>query len=125
MIVVQLSFSGADAINTQQRVYSRALPFGLGDSAESVTKTLGASPSRKGPSMTLPEHSAERFVFKYVVDHLQVIAKLDGAHRSIAVYKSGRATQCLHRHDQARNQRNERSGHRLLILISTVGHETE
>jgi hypothetical protein len=103
MIVVQLSFSGADAINTQQGAYSRALPFGLlfGDRAESVTKMLGASPSRRDPSMTLPDHSAERFVFKYVVDHLQVIAKFDGAHRLIAVYKSGRATQCLHRHNQA------------------------
>jgi hypothetical protein len=88
MIVAQLSFSGTDAINAQQRVYSRALPFGLvfGDTAESVTKTLGATPSRKDLSTTLPDYSAERFVFSYVVDHLQVIAKFDGTHRLMAVY---------------------------------------
>lgn len=88
MIVAQLSFTGPDAINVAQRAYPLALPFGLtfGDSADNVANALGAGPFRKDASATLPDYSAERFVFWYVVDRLHVIAKFDGAYRLMAVY---------------------------------------
>ncbi|MBN6151952.1 hypothetical protein JR065_16530 [Xanthomonas sp. AmX2] len=88
MIVVQLFFTGPDAVNQAQRAYAAALPFGLafGDDADVVSQKLGAAPFRQDKSATLPEYSAERSVYSYSIDGLQVIAKYDGGHRLMAVY---------------------------------------
>lgn len=88
MIVAQLSFTGPDTINNQQRAYTSELPLGLafGDSADIVAKKLKVPPFQEDKSATLPEYSAERFVFWYAVDRLRVIAKYDGDHRLMAVY---------------------------------------
>ncbi|OJY04410.1 MAG: hypothetical protein BGP04_03145 [Rhizobiales bacterium 62-17] len=88
MIVSQLFFTGPDRINGKQHAYSLTLPFHLkfGDGADDVAKALGTAPFRKDKSATLPDYSAERFVFSYAVDRLQVIAKYDGDHQLMAVY---------------------------------------
>ncbi|CAM5468331.1 hypothetical protein MAUB1S_07870 [Mycolicibacterium aubagnense] len=88
MIVTQLSFTGPDTINNQQRAYTSVLPLGLafGDSTDIVAKKLDVLPFREEKSATLPDYSAERFVFWYAVDRLHVIAKYDGGHRLMAVY---------------------------------------
>lgn len=88
MIVVQLFFTGPDAINKAQRAYAAALPFGLafGDDTDTVSRKLGAAAFRQDKSATLPEYSAERSVCAYSIGGLQVIAKYDGDHRLMAVY---------------------------------------
>ncbi|WP_379064357.1 hypothetical protein ACHMW4_17635 [Mesorhizobium sp. UC22_110] len=88
MIVTQLSFTGPDTINNQQRAYTSILPLRLafGDSTDIVAKKLDVLPFREEKSATLPDYSAERFVFWYAVDRLHVIAKYDGEHRLMAVY---------------------------------------
>ncbi|MFD9899356.1 hypothetical protein [Mesorhizobium sp. NPDC059025] len=88
MIVTQLSFTGPDTINNQQRAYTSILPLRLafGDSTDIVAKKLDVLPFREEKSTTLPDYSAERFVFWYAVDRLHVIAKYDGGHRLMAVY---------------------------------------
>jgi len=88
MIVTQLSFTGPDTINNQQRAYTSILPLRLayGDSTDIVAKKLDVLPFREEKSTTLPDYSAERFVFWYAVDRLHVIAKYDGEHRLMAVY---------------------------------------
>lgn len=113
MIVVQLFFTGADAINAAQRAYSSGLPFELsfGDGAEVVAKKLGATPSREQKSATLPDYSAERFVSSYAVDDLNVIVKYDAERRLMAVY--------LLRLDQAALQakrRRTRTGHDIMPM---------
>lgn len=87
-IVVRVSFTGPDAIRAVQRAYLSALPFGLtfGDSSAIVAEKLGAGPFRKGKSGTLPEYSAVRFDYSYVVGNMVVIAKYDADLRLMAVY---------------------------------------
>lgn len=109
MIVGRLDFNGTDALNAKQRPYLQALPFGLqfGDSADDVANKLGTTPHQQHKSSTLPEYSAVRFVYSYIVGSLQVIAKYDAHHQLMIVYLlpiSKATRQSIHRRDTLHQQ---------------------
>jgi hypothetical protein len=87
-IVTQICFTGLDTIMMEQRSYVLPLPLGLafGDGADVVSRKLGTEPTRQGKGTTPPDFSAERFVWWYEVDGLEVIAKFDVNLALMAVY---------------------------------------